>query len=107
MRILPFGRMICCILALTIGWTRAAHSEATIKIGVMADMNGPLASASGQGSLEAARIAAEEFGWSIKAKRIEIISADHQNKPDLGAAIARRWFEVEHVDVIADLSNSA
>src|SRR5207249_4690118 len=63
--------------------------------------------ASGRGSLEAARMAAEEFGWAIGGKRIEIISADHQNKPDIGAAIARQWFDVEHVDTVADLSNSA
>ncbi|MBR1144396.1 ABC transporter substrate-binding protein [Bradyrhizobium sp. AUGA SZCCT0431] len=108
MRKLSLGPMICCILANAIAWTGAAYSgDDAIKIGVMADMNGPLASASGQGSFEAARIAAEEFGWSIKGKRIEIISADHQNKPDLGAAIARRWFDIEHVDVVADLSNSA
>jgi len=52
-------------------------------------------------------MAAEEFNWSINGKRIEIISADHQNKPDIGAAIARQWFDIEHVDVIADLTNSA
>jgi branched-chain amino acid transport system substrate-binding protein len=74
---------------------------------VMADMNGPLSTASGRGSLEAARMAAEEFNWSVNGKPIEIISADHQNKPDIGAAIARRWFDVEHIDVIADLTNSA
>jgi branched-chain amino acid transport system substrate-binding protein len=50
---------------------------------------------------------AEEFGWSINGRRIEIIAADHQNKPDIGATIARQWFSVEHVDVIADLANSA
>ena len=52
-------------------------------------------------------MAAEEFGGSIAGKHIEIISADHQNKPDIGAAIARQWFNVEHVDVITDLANSA
>jgi hypothetical protein len=52
-------------------------------------------------------MAAEEFNWSVNGKPIEIISADHQNKPDIGAAIARRWFDVEHIDVIADLTNSA
>ena len=85
----------------------AQISDDVVKIGVMADMNGPLSTASGRGSLEAARMAAEEFGWSINGKHIEIISADHQNKPDIGAAIARHWFDVEHVDVIADLTNSA
>jgi branched-chain amino acid transport system substrate-binding protein len=104
------GRTIGCILAFTIGlaWIGAAHSgNDAIRIGAMADMNGPLAGASGQGSVEAARMAAEEFGWSIGGKHIEVISTDHQNKPDVGSTVARRWFEIEHVDVIADLTNSA
>ena len=66
----------------------------------MADMNGPLSTAGGRGSVEAERMAAEEFGGAIAEKHIEIVSADHQNKPDIGAAIARQWFNVEHVDVI-------
>jgi branched-chain amino acid transport system substrate-binding protein len=73
---------------------RAQISDDVIKIGVMADMNGPLSTAGGRGSLEAARMAADEFGWSIGGKRIEIISADHQNKADIGASIARQWFGV-------------
>ena len=103
-------RMSCLILAVAAGYTWAGPSrggESSVKIGVMADMNGPLSTASGRGSLEAARMAAEEFNWSVNGKPIEIISADHQNKPDIGAAIARRWFDVEHIDVIADLTNSA
>jgi hypothetical protein len=87
--------------------SRAQISHDIIKIGVMADMNGPLSSAGGRGSVEAARMAADEFGGSIGDKHIEIVSADHQNKPDIGAAIARQWFNVEHVDVITDLANSA
>jgi branched-chain amino acid transport system substrate-binding protein len=103
-------RMSCLILAVAAGYTWAGPSrggESSVKIGVMADMNGPLSTASGRGSLEAARMAAEEFNWSVNGKPIEIISADHQNKPDIGAAIARRWFDVEHIDAIADLTNSA
>ena len=87
--------------------SRAQISNDIIKIGVMADMNGPLSTAGGRGSVEAARMAAEEFGGLITDKHIEIVSADHQNKPDIGAAIARQWFNVEHVDVITDLANSA
>ena len=100
--------LIVCFLATAVTWPGIASGAGdVIKIGVMADMTGPLASASGPGSLEAARMAAEDFGRSIGGKRIEVISADHQNKPDLGVAIARRWFDVEHVDVIAELSHSA
>jgi branched-chain amino acid transport system substrate-binding protein len=104
------GRISLILLAIAAGIASPGAVRGagdSIKIGVMADMNGPLASASGPGSFEAARMAADEFGWSINGKRIEVISADHQNKPDLGVVIARRWFDVEHVDVIADLSNSA
>ena len=54
----------------------------------------------------AAQIAADEFGDEIDGAKIEIISADHQNKPDIGAAIASRWFDVDHVDAITDLVNS-
>ena len=100
----------CLVLVLAAGLAAtgpARGGESVIKIGVMADMNGPLSTASGPGSVEAARMASEEFGWTIDGKRIEIIAADHQNKPDIGAAIARQWFEIERVDVIADLTNSA
>jgi branched-chain amino acid transport system substrate-binding protein len=110
MRKLRLATRFCVALTFATGLGssgKAQISDDVIKIGVMADMNGPLSTASGRGSLEAARMAAEEFGWSINGKRIEIISADHQNKPDIGAAIARHWFDVEHVDVIADLTNSA
>ncbi len=84
---------LCVALAFAIASassSQAQISDDVIKIGVMADMNGPLSTAGGRGSLEAARMAAEEFGWSIAGKPIEIISADHQNKPDIGAAIARQ-----------------
>jgi branched-chain amino acid transport system substrate-binding protein len=52
-------------------------------------------------------MAAEEFGFSIDGRRIEIVTADHQNKPDIGVSIVRQWFDVEHVDVVADIANSA
>jgi branched-chain amino acid transport system substrate-binding protein len=102
---LPFGAL--ALIASLASAIPARSSENSIKIGVMADMNGPLSTASGRGSLEAARMAAEEFGWSINGQRIEVISADHQNKPDIAVGIARQWFDVEHVNVIADLSSSA
>jgi branched-chain amino acid transport system substrate-binding protein len=94
--------MIFCV----VGPTSPQTSEG-IKVGVITDMNGPLSSATGRGSVEAARMAAEVFGFSINGRRIEILSADHQNKPDIGASIVRRWFDVEHVDVVADIANSA
>jgi branched-chain amino acid transport system substrate-binding protein len=107
---LGLSTSLCMALTLAISSVlsgRAQFSNEIIKIGVMADMNGPLSTAGGRGSVEAARMAAEEFGGSIADKPIEIVSADHQNKPDIGAAIARQWFNVEHVDVITDLASSA
>ncbi len=73
-----------------------------IKIGVLNDQSGVFADNGGRGSVAAARLAAEDFGNEILGKKIEIISADHQNKPDIAAATARKWFDNEGVDVIAD-----
>lgn len=98
------------IFSIAAGMAGPAHaqiSDGIIKVGVITDMNGPLSSATGRGSVEAARMAAEEFGFSINGRRIEILTADHQNKPDIGASIVRQWFDVEHVDVVADIANSA
>ena len=84
----------------------AGFNDGTIKIGVLTDLSGPYEGNAGHGSIAGAQIAADEFGDAIDGAKIEIISADHQNKPDIGAAIASRWFEVDHVDAIADLVNS-
>jgi branched-chain amino acid transport system substrate-binding protein len=96
-----------CLTILATAPCGAQPPERALKIGVITDMNGPLSSATGRGSVEAARMAAEEFGWSINGRSIEVVSADHQNKPDIGAAIARRWFDIEQVDVIADMASSS
>ena len=82
-------------------------SGGKIKIGVLTDLSGPYEQNSGVGSVEAAKMAAEEFGNKVNGVPVEIVSADHQNKPDIGAAIARRWFDIEEVDVVTDLVNSA
>ena len=87
----------------------AAHAEISgskVKIGVLTDLSGPYEAGAGMGSVEAAKIAAEEFDYKINGVPIEIISADHQNKPDIGAGIARRWFDLEGVDAVTDLVNS-
>lgn len=78
-----------------------------VKIGVLTDEAGMLADMAGPGSIEAARMAAEDFGGKVLGLPIEIIHADHQNKADLGAAIARRWFDTEGVDMVTDLVNSS
>src|SRR5256885_13126002 len=84
---------------------RAEISDGKIKIGVLTDLAGPYEQNSGTGAFEAAKMAAEEFGNKINGRPIEIIAADHQNKPDVGAGIARRWFDLEQVDAITDLVN--
>ncbi len=88
------------------GVAHAGFADGVIKIGVLTDLSGPYEGNGGHGSIAGAQIAADEFGDAIDGAKIEIISADHQNKPDIGAAIASRWFEVDHVDAITDLVNS-
>jgi branched-chain amino acid transport system substrate-binding protein len=83
-------------------WTQAASAADTIKIGVLNDQSGVFADNGGVGSVAAAKLAAEDFGGELLGQKIEVISADHQNKPDVASEIARRWFDTENVDMIAD-----
>ena len=78
-----------------------------VKIGILNDQSGVYADYGGKWSFEAAKMAVEDFGGSVLGHRIEIVSADHQNKPDLGVSIARRWHEVENVDMITELTTSS
>jgi branched-chain amino acid transport system substrate-binding protein len=78
-----------------------------VKIGILNDQSGVYADYGGKYSLEAARMAIEDFGGSVLGDKIEIVSADHQNKPDLATSIARRWYEVENVDMITELTTSS
>lgn len=86
----------------------ATHdSTHPIKIGVLTDLSGVVSDATGKGSVEAARIAVEEAGGRVLGRPVEVVFADHQHKPDVGSAIARKWFDVEGVDAIVDLPNSS
>src|SRR5260370_2940504 len=78
-----------------------------VKIGILNDQSGVYADYGGKWSFEAAKRAVEYFGGSVLGQKIEVISADNQNKPDLGAAIARRWYGVEGVDMITELTSSS
>src|SRR6266849_3197718 len=78
-----------------------------VKIGILNDQTGIYADYGGKWSFEAAKMAVEDFGGSVLGQKIEVISADHQNKPDLGVSIARRWYEVEGVDMITELTTSS
>jgi branched-chain amino acid transport system substrate-binding protein len=77
------------------------------RIGILNDQSGPYADFGGKTSVDAARMAAEDFGGKVLGKSIEIIIGDHQNKPDVASAIARRWFDVDGVSAVAELTNSA
>lgn len=83
------------------------YSDNVIRIGVLNDRSGPFSSATGEGSAVAARLAAEDFNGNINGVPIEIVVGDHLGKADVGALIARRWLDLEQVDAIADVGNSA
>jgi branched-chain amino acid transport system substrate-binding protein len=86
---------------------RAQISDDGVNIGVLTDMNGPAATATGQGSVASARMAVDDFGGQVLGKPIRVIVGDHQDKPDIGSAIARRWYDTEQVDLIVDVPVSA
>ena len=85
----------------------AFGQETNVKIGVLNDRSGVYADLSGEGSVVAARMAAEDFDAAGKGINVEVISADHQNKPDIGSNIARQWYDTEAVDVIVDVPTSS
>jgi branched-chain amino acid transport system substrate-binding protein len=84
----------------------AQYTDGVIKIGVLTDMSSLYADDTGPGSVAAAKLAVADFGAAAKGMKVEIISADHQNKPDVGTSIASAWFDVDKVDVIVDVPNS-
>jgi branched-chain amino acid transport system substrate-binding protein len=84
-----------------------AAGQTPMKIGVLTDMSSLYADIGGQGSVEATRMAVEDFGGKVLGRPIEVVSADHRNKPDVGAAIARQWYDQDGVDLITDVPNSS
>ena len=82
-------------------------SDDVVKIGLIEDMSGVYADITGMGAVTAAKMAVEEFGGKVLGKPIEVVFADHQNKADIGGAIARRWFDSENVDAILDVASSS
>jgi branched-chain amino acid transport system substrate-binding protein len=86
---------------------QAEISDGVVKIGVLNDQSGTYADLAGPGSVVAARMAVEDFGAAKKGLKVEILVADHQNKPDVGSQIARQWFDVDKVDVIMDVPTSS
>jgi len=86
---------------------QAQISDGVIRIGVINDMSGLYADITGNGSVVAARMAVEDFGAAKKGLKVEILSADHQNKPDIGSSIVRKWFDTDKVDAVADVPTSS
>ncbi len=98
--------VLASALALALPGAQAQVSDGTIKIGVLSDMSSLYTDIGGKGSEVAARMAVEDFGAAAKGMKVEIISADHQNKADVGSNLARQWYDVDKVDVIVDVPNS-
>jgi branched-chain amino acid transport system substrate-binding protein len=95
-------------VALFAGGAQAQQwTDGTIKIGVLNDMSGLYADLTGIGSVIAARMAVEDFGAAQKGMKVEIVGADHQNKPDVGSGIVRKWIDEDKVDVIVDVPTSS
>jgi len=95
------------ILLALIGVPALAQTDGAMRIGVLNDMGGVYADDQGPGSVVGAQMAVEDYGGKAAGRKVEVVSADHQNKTDRGASIARRWLENEGVSMIADLPNSA
>ena len=90
------------------GAAHAAIPNGVVKVGVMSDMSGPYADLAGQGSVLAAKMAVEDYIKATKSKlKVEVVLADHQNKPDVGSSIARKWYDAEGVDAILDVPTSS
>jgi branched-chain amino acid transport system substrate-binding protein len=98
---------VAAALILLPGLACAQISDDVVKLGVLNDMSSLYADATGKGSLLAAQMAVEDFGGTVLGKPIVVIAADHQNKPDIGANIARQWYDQEQVDAIVDVPTSS
>ena len=84
----------------------AAQAQTNVKIGVLTDMSSLYADDTGAGSVAAAKMAIQDFNPAAHGMKVDLVSADHQNKPDIGSNIARQWFDVDGVDAIVDVPNS-
>ena len=98
---------LAALLALAAGDAAAEISGDVVKIGVLNDQSGVYSDGNGQGSVAAARMAVEDVGEVAPGVQVEVVFADHQNKPDVGSEIARRWLDTEGVDAIVDLPTSS
>ncbi len=95
------------LATLASGSAIAQYSDGVIRIGVLNDMAGLYSDISGPGAIVAAKMAVEDFGAAAKGMKVEVVGADHQNKPDVGSNIARTWFDVDKIDMIVDVPTSS
>ena len=109
------GELVRLLAALFLGFLASAYSGAAdaqlsdnlVRIGVLGDLSGVYADFGGPGNVVAARMAVEDFGGKVLGKPIDVIAADHQSKADIGAAIARQWFDADKVDMAIGFDNSS
>ena len=103
------GYCRCCAVAALIALLTAAPSlaQTAVKVGVLNDQSGPYSEYTGAGSVDAARMAIEDFGGKALGRPIELVSGDHQNKPDTALSIAKRWLDTQGVNVIVDVPTSS
>ncbi len=98
---------VAASLALAASVAQAQISDGVVKIGVLSDMSSLYSDIGGAGSVVAARMAVDDYGAARKGMKVELLSADHLNKPDVGSSIARQWYDVDKVDVIVDVPTSS
>src|SRR5438132_3231728 len=105
MKAIRFG-LTALTLVVAAASAQAQISDNVVKIGVLSDMSSLYTDLAGAGSVVAAKMAVEDSGVEKRGMKVEIVSADHQNKPDVGSGIARQWYDTDKVDVIVDVPNS-
>src|SRR2546422_1061202 len=109
---LVIKQLVAALAIVGIGSAAAAAAQSrvsddVVKIGVLTDLSGVYSDLAGNGSVIAARLAVEEMGGKVLGKPVEVVSADHQNKPDIAANLARSWYDQDKVDVIVDMPTSS
>jgi len=99
--------LLFALMAAVVLGAGAARAEVAVKLGVLSDMSSLYADIGGPGSIESTKLAVEDFDPSKNGMKVDIVSADHQNKPDVGSSIVRQWIDVDHVDAILDTPTSS
>lgn len=106
---MKIARAVFCSILMSVAapLSASAQDANVVRIGVINDQSGPYADLGGKGSVIAAQMALDDFGGKVRGKSVELISADHQNKPDIAANIVRQWFDTQQVGLVVDLTTTA